>query len=360
MIPAVFDRTMRKMTQQRTTMLPSAMDNRRLATGLGLALGCLLFVAPPCCEAQNLVPNHSFEEYDTCRVVNDVYFPDNGPLGWFSAAGTPDHFMSCLPYATFNSVPMNAIAFQYPQDGECYAGVVTYRAIPPNIREYFMVQLVEPLVIGQQYYASFYAGVGWGGYSMNPPAWLYTNAIGMLFTMQPRQWVLNDPYPMPLNVAHVFSQAMITDTVGWALVSGSFVADSAYQYLLMGNHFDNASTDTMQIVYHPTGAQIGYVLFDNVCVSVDPKGCPMAVGIEAHEADGPRLFPNPASDWIALQGIVSGTGITIHDAVGRVLWHGAGSGEYFHLEVGHWARGAYVLHAVHAGQQRSFKFVLIE
>ncbi|HRF82286.1 MAG TPA: T9SS type A sorting domain-containing protein [Flavobacteriales bacterium] len=305
------------------------------------------------------MPNHSFEEYDTCRVVNDVYYPDNGPLGWFSAAGTPDHFLNCLPYGTFNSAPHNFLAFQYPQDGECYAGVVTYRAIPPNIREYFMVQLVEPLVIGQQYYASFYAGVGWRGYPMNPPAWLYTNKMGMLFTMQSRQWVLNDPYPVPLNFAHVYSQATITDTVGWTLVSGSFVADSAYQYLMLGNHFDNTNTDTMHIEVQQFVA-IGYMLFDNLCVSIAPNGCAMAAGTDGHTNDGPRLFPNPAHERVTVQGLIDGTGIIIHDAVGKLQWQGIAAGEYFQLEVEHWAKGMYVLHAEHAERRDSFKFVLIE
>ncbi|HRD51732.1 MAG TPA: hypothetical protein PKY96_03705, partial [Flavobacteriales bacterium] len=282
---------------------------------------CPLFIAALPCKAQNLVPNHSFEEYDTCRVVNDVYYPDTGPLGWFSAAGTPDHFMSCLPNATFNSAPYNAFAFQYPQDGQCYAGVTTYRAIPPNIREYFMVQLVEPLVIGQQYYVSFYASVGWGGYPSNPLAWLYTSKMGMLFTMQPRQWVLNDPYPVPLNFAHVYTSELITDTVGWTLVSGSFVADSAYQYIMMGNHFDNADTDTMHIALQQFVA-LGYAVFDNVCVSVNPQGCPMAVGVHEHESIGVRLYPNPARDRISVQGFTSGARITIRDAVGRLQWQG--------------------------------------
>lgn len=336
------------------------MNDRWPGAALTLALGCLLFVTPTCCEAQNLVPNPSFEVYDTCRVVNDVYFPATGPLGWFSAAGTPDHFMSCLPYATFNSAPFNFVAFQFPQEGSCYAGVATYRAVPPDIREYFMVELVEPLVVGQEYHASFYAGVGWGGYPMNPAAWIYTSGIGILFTMQPRQWVLNDPYPVPLNFAHIYSTAMITDTVGWTLVSGTFVADSAYQYLMMGNHFDNANTDTTSIAYDPIGAQIGYVLFDNVCVSVDPDGCPMVVGSEEHVSDVPRLYPNPARDQVTLQGIDSGAVITIHDAMGRVLWHGTSTGADMSIGVGHLARGTYIVHAVHSMKQRSFKFVLVE
>jgi hypothetical protein len=324
-----------------------------------LCVQFLWLIGTVSCKAQNLVPNPSFEEYDTCRVVNDVYFPATGPLGWFSAAGTPDHFMSCLPYATFNSAPYNAFAFQNAQEGANYAGVTTYRAVPPNIREYFMVELLEPLAVGQEYHASFYAGVGWGGYPMNPPAWLYTNGIGILFTMQPRQWVLNDPYPVPLNFAHVHSTAMITDTMGWTLVSGSFVADSAYQYLMLGNHFDNANTDTLHLVSQ-NGPQLGYVLIDHVCVSVDPDGCPMAAGSEEHESVGSGLYPNPAQAQITLQGVDIGAVITIHDAMGRVLWHGTGTGVDIRIAVGQLARGTYIVRAVDAVKRQSFKLVLIE
>lgn len=35
---------------------------------------------------------------------------------------------------------------------------------------------------------------------------------------------------------------------------------------MLGNPFDNMNTDTLRIVHHPTGAQQGYTLFDNVCV----------------------------------------------------------------------------------------------
>ena len=339
-------------------MLPYVMNDRWPGAALTLALGCLLFVTPPPCEAQNLIPNHSFEEYDTCRVVNDVYYPDTGPLHWFSAGWSPDHMISCLPYGSFNGVPLNAWSFQYPQDGECYAGVTTYRETPEG-REYFMVQLLEPLVIGQQYYASFYASGGWGGYAANPPLYLATNGIGMVFTTQPRQWELNDPVPAPLNYAHVYSQAIITDTVGWTLVSGSFVADSAYRYVMLGNPFDNASTDTLHFATFPWMPQ-GYVLVDNVCVSIDPDGCPLAVGMDEHGEKGMSLYPNPVQQWAVLSGIEPGTQLNMHDMMGRCVWQGRASGSRMQLDVSSWARGTYVLHTEGTGKRQSLKFVLTE
>ncbi len=337
-------------------MLSSTTNGRW--PGAKWLLGCLLLVVTSRCEAQNLVPNGSFEEYDTCRVLNDVYYPDTGPLGWFSASGTPDHFMSCLPYGSFNGAPLSFLSFQYPEDGECFAGMVTYREFP-EVREYFMTELLESLEVGVRYYASFYASPGWGGSSLNPPVYLATSGIGMVFTTQSRQWEIGDPYPAPLNYAHVYSPTMITDTVGWTLVSGSFVADSAYRYVMLGNAFDNASTDTLHFANFNWVPQ-GYMLIDNVCVSMDPEGCPLGVGVAGHSDELACLFPNPAQNRVILAGIDPDTKVSIRDAVGRIVWRGASAGDRLVIEVGQWARGLYLAQLERRGKFRSFKFVLVE
>jgi hypothetical protein len=337
-------------------MLLSSMNGRW--PGAKWLLGCLWFVASPRCEAQNLVPNGSFEVYDTCRVLNDVYYPDTGPLGWFSASGTPDYLMSCLPYGSFNSAPQNAWSFQYPQEGDCYAGVITYREFP-EVREYLTMELLEPLEIGVRYYASLYTSPGWGAVSLFPAMYLATSGIGMIFTTQSRQWEVNDPYPAPLNYAHVYSPTMITDTVGWTLVSGSFVADSAYRYVMLGNAFDNANTDTLHFANLNWVPQ-GYMSIDNVCVSMDPDGCPLGVGVADHSDEMGSLFPNPARDRVILAGMDPDTKVSIHDAVGRIVWRGTSAGDRLVIEVEQWARGLYMAHLERRGKFNSFKFVLVE
>lgn len=339
-------------------MTTNAMNLKWHSTCLGLVLGCLGFVALLRCEAQNLVPNHSFEEYDTCRVVNDVYYPDTGPLGWFSAGWTPDHFMSCLPYGSFNGVPLNAWSFQYPNDGECYAGVVTYHQNVEG-REYFMVELTESLVQGQTYYASFYANAAWGGYELHPQMWVATSHIGMLFTTQQRQWEYNDPVPAPGNFAHVYHPWVIADTVGWTLVSGSFVADSAYRYVMIGNHFSDALTDTMHLGYSIQYAK-AMTLIDNVCVSPNPDGCPLALGAPDWALDGLRLWPNPAMSEVMIGTLPGRMDAVVLDAFGRPVWAGKTEGGSWRLDVGAWARGSYVLRMEYQGRFRAFKFVLIE
>jgi hypothetical protein len=339
-------------------MTTRAMNLRWPGTNLGLVLGCLVFVTALRCEAQNLVPNHSFELRDTCLEVNTAYTIDTGPLGWFSAGGTGDYFMSCLPYGAFNGVPLSSWAFQYPQDGECYAGVVTYQQ-GTGAREYFMIQLTEPLVEGQTYFASFYASPTWGGTALYPQMYLASSNVGMAFTTQPRLWVNGDPWPTGGNFAHVYNPWVISDTLGWTLVSGSFVADSAYQYIMLGNHFDNANTDTLhfaQFNWNPTA----HTLIDNVCVSPNPKGCPLALGVPEPVLDEVVLFPNPASGDIALSGVPQGSTLTIHDALGRVVWGEEGISGAWRRNLVAWSRGTYMLRLEQQEKFRSFKFVLIE
>jgi hypothetical protein len=344
-------------SEQKRTMLPFAMNDRWLGDGFGLVLGCLLFVAPPRCEAQNLVPNPSFEEADTCREILGFFTPEDGPLHWFSGGGTPDYYQSCLPYGAANGVPQSYFAFQFPQEGEAHIGVVTFQM--PEVREYAMVQLLSPLVPGQTYYASFYANAAWNGSLQNPALYIASSHVGMLFTMQPNLWTVNDPWPVSGGFAHVYHPWIISDTVGWTLVSGSFVADSAYQYLMIGNHFGNAITDSLHFATFPWSPK-AYTLIDNVCVSTNPLGCSLAIGLQEHGTDGIVLFPNPAVDALSLRGQAVDAIASVHDALGRVVWQGRITGETWWLDVRSWGRGSYVLRMVQDEGHRTFKFVLIE
>ncbi|MCB9163632.1 MAG: T9SS type A sorting domain-containing protein [Flavobacteriales bacterium] len=288
--------------------------------------------------------------------MNTAYTESTGPLGWFSAGGTGDYFMSCIPDGGFNDVPLSSWAFQHALDGECYVGVVTYIQ-STGVREYFMVQLAQPLVVGQEYYSSFYASPSWGG--PQPQTFLASSHIGMRFTTQPLQWSQGDPWPTGGNFAHVYHPWIIADTVGWTLVSGSFVADSAYQYVMIGNHFNNAMTDTLHFADFPWDPR-AHTLIDNVCVTENPKGCPLALGVTDHSLDAVTLFPNPTRGEVRLSGLPGGTRLTVFDGTGRLVLREEIAGSTWRMDASMWARGAYMLRVEQGGESRSFTFVLIE
>ena len=143
------------------------------------------------------------------------------------------------------------------------------------------------------------------------------------------------------------------------MVSGSFVADSAYQYLMIGNHFDNAQTDTVAVgssINPPTA----YLFIDNVCVTSDPEGCPSNSGIPVSAESAVELFPNPATDEVVVRGLPVNSLVEVRDAVGRLVWEERGRPKVWKLNVSGWARGAYVLRTRNGGEGQSFKFVLTE
>lgn len=348
--------------EQERTMTFSAIYNRWLGSGISLLLGYLLCFASTPSNAQNLVPNPSFEEADTCSLGLGFRFPEEGPHQWFSYWGTPDHLQSCLPYGAANGLPSNGFTFQESLENNSCVGMFTfYKNGSQEYREWVMVELQEPLVEGQTYYGSFYANAGFGGNVQYPTIWLASSHMGMLFTMEATQWDFDSPDPVYPNAAHILRPEVLADTVAWTLVSGSFVADSAYRYLMIGNFFSNALTDTLHL--GPQGDPWfwfprSYSLIDLVCVSASPNGCDMANGVEQDVLEGVVLFPNPAFGELWLRG-GDGSMVVIHDALGRAIWEGKITGDSWMLNVSSWARGLYTLRLQGTGGHRSFKFVLV-
>lgn len=349
-------------TELERTMNPDTTYNLRTRKVRWFLNACLLLVAIASAQAQNLLPNPGFEETDSCKLGLGFRFPEQGPLHWFSSNGTPDHLQGCLNHGAANGLPLNGFTFQEPLDGESCVGMFSYyQNGNSQQREWVMVELLVPLVPGQTYYGSFYANAGFGGNAQYPQIWLASSNIGMLFTMQARQWDFPLAFPPFLNTAHILRPEILADTVDWTLVSGSFVADSAYRYVMIGNFFSNALTDTLH--FAPPGDPWawyprGYTLIDKACVSASANGCDMANGLEPVSIEVSELFPNPAISELRLRNTIGGMG-RIHDAIGRTVWDGRITEGSWVLDVSDWSRGMYTLRLRDKGGHRSFKFVLV-
>ncbi|MGV9013645.1 MAG: T9SS type A sorting domain-containing protein [Flavobacteriales bacterium] len=322
-------------------------------------LGCLLFFTTLRCEAQNLVPNPSFEQIDSCPVYPALlgFQPGAIPEHWFSASETPDYFNACVD--SIASVPYNVFGYQVAFDGQAYTGMATF--LSDEHREMIGTQLLAPLAIGETYFASFYVNAAYGGIQ---PFDIGSNNIGILFTMEPYEWEYNMPEFGLRNYAQIHSASVISDTLDWRLVSGSFVADSTYNYLVIGNQFENALTDTAFIGPDPSGNYYGlaYSLIDQICVSANPQGCPMATGLDEIAGPTAGVFPNPVrSELHAFFGEKVAGEIRILDLLGRPVWAGSGDGkDQLDLPVVIWAKGQYVLEWIGVFGRRSLRFVIVE
>lgn len=216
-------------------------------------LALLLFIGV-FCSAQNLVPNGSFEDYSLCPTSFDQISYANGWVGF-----STEYFNSCSQQGwQLFGVPTNDMGYQYAATGNAYGGLFTYGGTD-NYREHIGILLSTPLVVGVRYFASI--KVCLSDYSD-----CSTNNIGLSFTTYPYDETKSLPI---LNHAIVYSSNVIEDSVSWIRISGSFVADSAYQYVTIGNFFGDSLTNRISIA---TGCN-AYYFVDDVCVSVDSSEC---------------------------------------------------------------------------------------
>lgn len=250
-----------------------------------LALLILLFVKICFCKAQvNLVQNPGFENNSACPfTLAEV----DKAISWDSCRSTPDYFNLC----GINSeaqVPFNAVGYQQPAQGNAYCGFITY---DPNTfyREIIVGQLSLPLIISQKYYITFKVNRADSNFVVG----YSTNKIGVKFSKVKQKHTLIN------NVAHFYSNNVIIDKTNWTKLSGSFIADSAYNYIMIGNFFDDANTT---VINDGTGT-FGYYYIDEVCVSTDSLFASTYVTDvrESNEESHFKIYPNPANNTIQLR-----------------------------------------------------------
>jgi hypothetical protein len=276
------------------------------------ALLLLLFFARSFCSAQNLVPNPSFEDTVSCPYGADKL---NQARYWFSALNSCDYYNPCA--AIDNpavSVPHNWGGYQTALDGDAYAGIVLYAILPPpaiDYREIMSVPLIQPLTIGVKYFVSAYISSGYSDICQ-----CFANNFGFRFS--------NVAYHPPGshapvdNFSHVHSTTIIEDTTNWVWMGESFVADSAYPYLMVGNFYDDANTDTADCIDLPNYGRVSYYYVDKVCVSTDSlENLPTGI---IKTKSGTRVYPNPVNDALHIEGFSSITECCLTDCFGNLIF----------------------------------------
>ena len=233
------------------------------------------------CHAQNLAPNADFESYQTCPLA--VTISPGTVNDWSSFWNSCDYFNACAPANLQTAVPSNIVGYQFAHSGNGYCGFLIGTPGNPNYRELLGAQLTQPMQAGTRYYVSFYLSLADGSGFHLP-----MNKQGALFSTVP----YNDLQPPPVqNFAHVYTDSILSDTAGWARVSGSFIADSAYSYVTLGTFFDQQH---MAVLNNWQSFFEAYYYIDDVCISSDSLFCNAAVGMtESLNNQSIRLFPNP-------------------------------------------------------------------
>lgn len=239
----------------------------------------------------------------------------NFATGWSNYSDfTPDYFNSCTSNGWVN-VPYNAYGYQIPATGNAYGGVGTYGSHWLGFldaREFIGRQLSSPLIIGTKYYVSFGVGLGFlDSLSIN----CATNHLGILFSTV--AYSTTSPAPIS-NYAHVYTDSIITDTANWVTISGSFTADSAYNYVVFGNFFDDSNTDTL--IMNDSIYCNSFYYVDDICVSIDST-CYVGTGITSIiPKSAITIFPNPTNGDVYIKLNEHGKAIVnVYSVMGKLI-----------------------------------------
>ena len=265
---------------------------------------------------QNLVPNPSFEVYSACP---DSWNQTERAVGWSRYRGSPDYFNGC-DAGGLAGVPENVVGYQHAATGQAYVGGYLWCSSPTNTREHLGAMLTEPLIQGAPVYISFKVSPAVGGF-LEDMRWAAPRA-GLRFTMNP--YLQNGLAILP-DTAALFMSSAPVDTSTWYTVSGMYVPDSAYQYVVLGNFFRDSLVSP--VVLDPTGAiDCAYVYYDDICVSQFPEDCGFVVGDDEHNrALGIFAYPLPAADKCTVvfdRAHAEPIELGLHDHLGRIVWGG--------------------------------------
>jgi len=235
--------------------------------------------------AQNLVPNSSFENYYSCPTTfGQVYLCQNWSI-LNNDFYRPSYFNSCCSDTNTVSIPHNAFGYQYSASGNAYCGFVNESGGIAAVRQYLINQLSSPLNVGLKYFVSL--KVSLSDYDFI----CASNKIGVLFST-----VFHDSSYIPPqnNLAHIYTDFVIGDTMVWYQIKGSFIADSNYNYIMIGNFFSPGNVSVGPCSAAQNWASFYYI--DDVCVSSDSITCFIIdVVKERNIQENIVVFPNPSS-----------------------------------------------------------------
>lgn len=300
----------------------------------------LLVLCGSLLQAQNLVINPDFEDYSM--------LPDNQSQwdrcnNWFNPAGNvnslyyanPDYFHSNGSGSV--QLPNVPPAQIQPYSGQAIMAILTYHASATDAREYLMNQLSAPMIVGQNYEVILHVSNGDSGHG-----YVYgTDNLGVHFSVDQLPNQTNYTYIDRTPQAYVDSNLWINE---WTELKFIIQADSAYEYLTIGNFFPDSQTDVQQIINGPAPFQGAYYFLDDIIVQ------PVEINsVSELQFEALTIYPNPTSELLQVnlgESYECNINVSLIDVNGRDVLNKSVemNGEhFFEMNVAGLARGNYTL-----------------
>ena len=209
-------------------------------------------------QAQNLVPNYSFENHTGCPTFASQL---NLASPWFNPTlGTPEYYNACAQISSYASVPLNLFeGFQYAKTGDGYAGIYVFRTNSTNMREYVEIALDTSLIPNKCYYFEMFVNLH-NGFQYA------SDGIGAYFSTGPITSLNFNALPYNPQIANP-SGSFISDTANWTLISGYFTAQGGENHLTIGNFKNDANTHYINIYPNAPFQNESYILIDDILLT---------------------------------------------------------------------------------------------
>ncbi|MDX2173763.1 MAG: hypothetical protein SFY56_11630, partial [Bacteroidota bacterium] len=163
-------------------------------------------------------------------------------------------------------VPLSSLTYQWPKSGNAWFGTTFFYKpnTPQTLRGYPRNTLKATLQAGKTYCVKFYVNI-------TTQSTYGIDAIGAYFGDNSTDTITHCMTPISyLNPQIQNTSGIITDTLNWVPITGTFVANGNEKYMILGNFKSDAATNSVMI--NPTNLPLIFtdVLFDDVsCIPID-------------------------------------------------------------------------------------------
>jgi hypothetical protein len=295
-------------------------------------------------SAQNLVINGDFEDYNECPQFLDNINNANNCLNF---GGTCDYYNTCLNSEGYAFAPNTPFGYQQPLNGNGYAGLSNIE-LNSSYREFLGIELEMPLVIGTNYFISFYATPAFR--EMNSIA-LFSNNLGI----KGIESSIQDSIDLMNGIDIVHSETIISDTIIWQQIKGSFIADQSYDYLVIGNFQTNDLTSWLQ---EYSFQNISYHFIDGIRLSVDSVYAWEPLDLDDSNYIPWQFIHEFGSDKVILNCQETNTFFAVYDVFGNVYNQGNIGLESFEYKTSGLSQGIYLftVRNLNGSKIKTYKF----
>lgn len=276
---------------------------------------CCLFIAFAKPQIANYISNGGFEQNYFCVQGNDI----RAAKGW-SSLDSSQSYTSYLSLCNGQGdLPSCSYTYQFPRSGSAIAGAWLYCGVTcPEVwsRGYLRNRLKQELIAGKTYCVRFHANIA------NSSSY-GIDRIGIYFGGNSLDTITYVQAPITTVTPQVSNPAgnVISDTLNWILITGTFVANGSEKYALIGNFYSVIQTTTSDLTGFTDQSR---VCFDDVsCISLD---LPAFAGHDTMSIGGNSVYIGRQSDvgideacaWFKLPVVITPTTPALDTAAG--IW----------------------------------------